>query len=776
MNPNQIRNLNPGQMPKASEWNALVSAAQAMNPSHNGYTTPTGHADKRENVHVRKSTLFYTKSAIPAYSIFAVKTPDFEISATSQPFLLAEVYDNSDRNAFFSADFGTNGNVSIPENSLFYGYIVSEHYDDIVCVSDLNEGATSCGFESGSFSASGKFTGLRITKHFRDYLYYVRRNFEIPSEVFGTLSDDWRAGDESAIIQLDEDFRIDGAEILEAFPAPTVPDSLEAGEAVTCRFVKAVGKWFFFRPAQESGKKVYFENTENSSKFYYSNGYVLVPNGAPENAPMLGMYDIIKHDDVAIIVPEYSLDEPIYVYNDNFIIYEDSRSPTVEMFYDKKISDEIYTDEGMLFWYTDTRENRYFPTPVDYPICIWKRINGTITYSKSEYVWNDDEKRYYLETNQYETEEEFADVNIDGKKFWINQNQDLIRTSDADFYPTAHNCQTGEHWEISDWSENETLVSKQRVKFAKIQNYNSKYFLHAKSWGMSNVRSVYISNSGEAPKITYYLGDRNDENTPSETIGNYKYFPYAPENASLYGYTSAQIGTLNEVNLKTFFNRKTWQFRIKNKDPKEVGAYILIGNSGESSKGLKFDRNLTFKFYGFCSQEFSAVSYLQNPDNFEITIRDGMYIVHKNEILGNVIPDNMLSLKFAYPLEVEDNDESYLTNENVSESFTLQDVLDGKIKPNADGNYATKEIMEDGKIVTVDLRTNANYWCKIEAYLGAGTYKQTLAKTEPMIKRNDITLTCELGEKPYINGRRCASAIVFDIPERKLPESENQNV
>ncbi|MDO4628241.1 MAG: hypothetical protein Q4C70_03575 [Planctomycetia bacterium] len=249
MNPNQIRTLKPGQMPKASEWNALVRSAQAMNPRHNGYTTPTGHADKRENIHVRKSTLFYTESAIPAYSIFAVKTPDFEISATSQPFLLAEVYDNSYRNAFFNADFGTNGNVSIPSNSLFYGYIISEHYDDIVEVSDLEEGATACGFASGSYSASGNATGLRITDHFNGSLYYVRRNFEVPSEVFGTLSDDWQTGDESAIIQLDDDFRIDGTETLECFPAPTLPETLDAGTAVTCRYIKSKEKWFFFRPS-----------------------------------------------------------------------------------------------------------------------------------------------------------------------------------------------------------------------------------------------------------------------------------------------------------------------------------------------------------------------------------------------------------------------------------------------------------------------------------------------------------------------------------------------
>lgn len=68
------------------------------------------------------------------------------------------------------------------------------------------------------------------------------------SEIFGTLQSDWSTGDENEqVIELSEGF--ERSETFTAFPAPTLSESLTAGTAVTCRFIKALGKWFFFRPS-----------------------------------------------------------------------------------------------------------------------------------------------------------------------------------------------------------------------------------------------------------------------------------------------------------------------------------------------------------------------------------------------------------------------------------------------------------------------------------------------------------------------------------------------
>lgn len=175
MNPNQIRTLKPGQMPKASEWNALVRSAQAMNPRHNGYTTPTGHADKRENIHIRKSTLFYTESAIPAYSIFPVILKRDTVNGTL-PVLEARQFSLSEQDSYLTGYIGTNGRNAIPANTYFYGYLIDEKWDDIVSISDFSD-ERRCGFLDGSFEASVTGTGLWITREFdaERNLYFVRK-------------------------------------------------------------------------------------------------------------------------------------------------------------------------------------------------------------------------------------------------------------------------------------------------------------------------------------------------------------------------------------------------------------------------------------------------------------------------------------------------------------------------------------------------------------------------------------------------------------------------
>lgn len=81
------------------------------------------------------------------------------------------------------------------------------------------------------------------------------------SELFGTLAEHWELGDKTAkVINLDEGFErspnrevvegVENVEVFKAFPAPTLSERLTSGTPVTCRYIKAVGKWFFFRPSR----------------------------------------------------------------------------------------------------------------------------------------------------------------------------------------------------------------------------------------------------------------------------------------------------------------------------------------------------------------------------------------------------------------------------------------------------------------------------------------------------------------------------------------------
>ena len=71
-----------------------------------------------------------------------------------------------------------------------------------------------------------------------------------PSEVFGTLNAAWNGIDyeHEVRVNLKEEFTVHGESYVMAYPAPTLVDNLIAGDEVSCRYVKSVGKWFFFRP------------------------------------------------------------------------------------------------------------------------------------------------------------------------------------------------------------------------------------------------------------------------------------------------------------------------------------------------------------------------------------------------------------------------------------------------------------------------------------------------------------------------------------------------
>jgi hypothetical protein len=73
-----------------------------------------------------------------------------------------------------------------------------------------------------------------------------------PSEVFGTLTG--MVDGERHRVTLDQGFTVNGNDELGAYPAPTLEELPEYGSKVSCRYVKSLGKWFFFKPTGGGGK------------------------------------------------------------------------------------------------------------------------------------------------------------------------------------------------------------------------------------------------------------------------------------------------------------------------------------------------------------------------------------------------------------------------------------------------------------------------------------------------------------------------------------------
>lgn len=69
-----------------------------------------------------------------------------------------------------------------------------------------------------------------------------------PSEVFGTMLGPISDSTGRYQINLDQGFTVNGKNWVGAYPAPTLEETPESGAPVTCRYIKSVGKWFFFKP------------------------------------------------------------------------------------------------------------------------------------------------------------------------------------------------------------------------------------------------------------------------------------------------------------------------------------------------------------------------------------------------------------------------------------------------------------------------------------------------------------------------------------------------
>ena len=80
-----------------------------------------------------------------------------------------------------------------------------------------------------------------------------RYGFQIqPSEVFGKLNEYWGGTNFASEIEvnLDTGFAVNGSNVLRAFPSPSLTEEIPYNTSVTCRYVKAKGAWFFFRPTE----------------------------------------------------------------------------------------------------------------------------------------------------------------------------------------------------------------------------------------------------------------------------------------------------------------------------------------------------------------------------------------------------------------------------------------------------------------------------------------------------------------------------------------------
>jgi len=75
-----------------------------------------------------------------------------------------------------------------------------------------------------------------------------------PSEVFGTMLGQISDSTGRYEITLDQGFTVNGKNWVGAYPSPMLEEIPKSGAPVTCRYIKSLAKWFFFKPTGGGGK------------------------------------------------------------------------------------------------------------------------------------------------------------------------------------------------------------------------------------------------------------------------------------------------------------------------------------------------------------------------------------------------------------------------------------------------------------------------------------------------------------------------------------------
>lgn len=247
MNPIQVRTLNPGTMPKASEWNALVAKARRGQPSQAGFDWQNGTSYKKKPNPFRQQTIFYTPVDIPAYSVFPVKVR----TNSGEPFQVCE-FDKTEIADYADGFWGTNGRFSIPKETSFYGWLLDENHDDPIAVYGNPNIGDECGLsERAEFKADPDAQGMIITGVFSTGVYYVRKMNRFP-DFFATLNEDYTVedGTYTSVTLEDPETFIGENTIDKVYPAWNIdPETqFDADTRVIVRFDTKRGKWFFFKP------------------------------------------------------------------------------------------------------------------------------------------------------------------------------------------------------------------------------------------------------------------------------------------------------------------------------------------------------------------------------------------------------------------------------------------------------------------------------------------------------------------------------------------------
>lgn len=313
MDPIQVRTLKPGTMPKASEWNAVVSKSKRWQPSQAGYDWNNGTSFRKQPNPFRKQTLFYTPVEIPAYSVFPVKVK----TQGDVPFEVCE-FDKTKIADYTDGYFGTNGKFKIPKETKFYGYFLDEHYDDPIAVYGNPNVGDECGLsERAEFKADPDAQGMIITGVFSTGVYYVRKMNRFP-DFFATLDEDYTVedGTYTSVTLEDPETFIGSNTIEKVYPAWNIDlgTTISGESRVIVRFDTKRGKWFFFKPGGASFPEVTVNGNQLLALTYFQ-GKGVFDGDLNRGYTITGKYQIIRMQSVKSMFGntwfQYALEHPV---------------------------------------------------------------------------------------------------------------------------------------------------------------------------------------------------------------------------------------------------------------------------------------------------------------------------------------------------------------------------------------------------------------------------------------------------------------------------------
>ena len=543
------------------------------------------------------------------------------------------------------------------------------------------------------------------------------------SEVFGKLTADWVNTERSAEITLDTDFKVFGEESLIAYASPTLPSSLSAGTAVTCRYIKARGEWFFFRPAQGSenytvldcsGTALWGLGTHTDGRKIWAT--TLSPFSVPVN-----LYSTLallkKQKAVACKIEGGRKDQYLHwvEFPTNL-----SQSPG-------RLPSYILERNGELYFLCDDGDSATIYKMDD----AYYRYGANGEYYQMATLYNG--KNLYKFGKPTDWEGGYAYVYYDGFGEWLRGELGRLHTLDEDYYgyhsrdtsgsgedavPDPLTQLIGEEYAPPCWTR-DGYGSNYRGEFTPQNGASGTFIFGRAQWNLTDgTHRAVFQDKWDADDDWLYIENRNNASHYSgEFNGGYFATCDGERKRFFYGTTISGNGRTAPILGKRYDNLNGWY---------ELENGTEFATEGEQKMVFKIEERSDITFTPSYLLEY-GMDILEHPTE------DYYYIKESDVAFWKIVKSDVqeeFTFTFTLPDGLTDEEIAEKTQEN--KTVTLENII-----KNEWDSIGISKPRRDGSDFVIGTPNDPNGWRRIEA----SKLQTSYAMQHTAVEREDIAIS-----------------------------------